>query len=199
MAIRVSGSVFDIRGEVFGTWTVLDLPYIRRNRHTFWNCRCTCGVERQIDGNILRSGRSLGCFACGRKKLEASAFLAYFRQLQYGAIQRGHEFSVSMDYLIALLAEQNYVCALSGMPIEIAATQRLHKHGSSTASLDRMDSGIGYVVGNVQWVHKDINFIKQEYSQEYFVSLCQAVVKKMQVPAKPKGIACETVNKAKAS
>lgn len=47
-----------------------------------------------------------------------------------------------------------------------------------TASLDRIDSSRGYVEGNVQWVHKDVNFMKQALSQERFVELCTLVAEK---------------------
>jgi len=46
---------------------------------------------------------------------------------------------------------------------------------SGNASLDRIDSSIGYVNDNVQWVHKDINMMKRIYTQEYFIYLCKLV------------------------
>ena len=45
-----------------------------------------------------------------------------------------------------------------------------------TASLDRIDNTKGYTQDNVQWVHKDINRIKSDLSQEYFLTLCKTVV-----------------------
>lgn len=39
-------------------------------------------------------------------------------------------------------------------------------------SLDRIDSNKGYVEGNVQWVHKDVNMMKQSYSNERFIGIC---------------------------
>jgi len=49
---------------------------------------------------------------------------------------------------------------------------------SQTASLDRINSDMGYVEGNVQWVHRDINFMKGCLSQHNFIHLCQLIVKK---------------------
>jgi archaellum component FlaC len=42
-------------------------------------------------------------------------------------------------------------------------------------SLDRIDSKLGYIEGNVQWLHKDVNYMKQEYSQEYYIDICKKV------------------------
>lgn len=39
-----------------------------------------------------------------------------------------------------------------------------------------MNTSEGYVKGNVQWVHKDINLMKNALDQEYFVNLCTKVV-----------------------
>lgn len=51
------------------------------------------------------------------------------------------------------------------------------KKGQSniTASLDRIDSSKGYVEGNVQWVHKDVNYIKQDLEESYFKKLCKLI------------------------
>jgi hypothetical protein len=44
-----------------------------------------------------------------------------------------------------------------------------------TASLDRVDSVTGYIPSNVQWVHKDINLMKNRFGQAYFRELCRRV------------------------
>ena len=64
-------------------------------------------------------------------------------------------------------------CALTGMPLVIA--QVASKRTDTTASLDRIDSGAGYVVGNVQWVHKDINRMKGNLTDLEFLHFCQMV------------------------
>lgn len=46
-----------------------------------------------------------------------------------------------------------------------------------TASLDRIDSSKGYVIGNVQWVHKTINTMKMDLANSEFIKLCQMVAK----------------------
>jgi hypothetical protein len=41
--------------------------------------------------------------------------------------------------------------------------------------LDRIDSNLGYVVGNVQWVLKEINIMKHTMSHDYFINLCSII------------------------
>jgi hypothetical protein len=45
----------------------------------------------------------------------------------------------------------------------------------STASIDRIDSSKGYEEGNIQWVHKHVNFMKRTYSQDYFIDMCKKI------------------------
>jgi len=70
-----------------------------------------------------------------------------------------------------LFQKQNGKCALSGVEISL-----LKKSGVSTASLDRVDSSKGYIKGNVQWVHKDVNFMKYNFDESYFLDMCKKVV-----------------------
>jgi hypothetical protein len=46
---------------------------------------------------------------------------------------------------------------------------------SNTASLDRKNSSVGYVIGNVRWVHPVINMMKNHFSDETFISMCNRV------------------------
>lgn len=75
---------------------------------------------------------------------------------------------------------QNKKCALTGRKIVfVPRGKSINKtRTETTASLDRIDSNKGYVVGNVQWVYKKINMMKQGYSQDEFILLCKEVVKK---------------------
>jgi hypothetical protein len=45
----------------------------------------------------------------------------------------------------------------------------------TTASLDRIDSSIGYVEGNVQWIYKPLNTMKGTLSNQEFIQLCKEV------------------------
>ena len=79
-----------------------------------------------------------------------------------------------------LFQGQGGKCKISGLPIELGRYRpKSRAQGKwprlATASLDRVDSSRGYVLGNVQWVHKDINKMKGTFSQARLIELCQAV------------------------
>ena len=44
-------------------------------------------------------------------------------------------------------------------------------------SLDRIDSKKGYVKGNVQWVHKTVNRLKMDLSEEELMYWCNLIVR----------------------
>ncbi len=69
-------------GDRFGSWTVLDLEIIPRNRVL---CRCDCGTERPVNLPSLRRGLSV---SCGCMKLANS----HARKLLSPYIKAGEQF-----------------------------------------------------------------------------------------------------------
>ncbi len=85
---------------------------------------------------------------------------------------RNIDWDVSHEYLANLLLKQDMKCKLTGWDISALNVS------NNTASLDRINSKLGYVEGNVQWVHKMVNMCKQNYSQEEFINMCKAINQK---------------------
>ncbi len=97
-----------------------------------------------------------------------------FWKIRSTAKRKGIHFNITMPYLQTLFENQRGKCAYTGWDLTFSTYADTY---DGTASLDRIDSGVGYIVGNVQWVHKDINMMKQQYSNERFLVLCHAVAK----------------------
>ena len=66
---------------------------------------------------------------------------------------------------------QNKKCAITGTDIYFSTKIS----GNGSASLDRIDSKAGYIIGNVQWVHKDINWMKADFGETEFIEWCKKV------------------------
>ena len=94
-----------------------------------------------------------------------------FNRIKSSAVRRNIPFDISIRFLWELFLQQHQNCSLTGEPLKFDVRV---KH--QTASLDRIDSSKGYIVGNVQWVHKDINNMKQSLSQAQFIEWCKKVV-----------------------
>lgn len=91
---------------------------------------------------------------------------SHWNVIQTSAKARNLEFNISIEYAWNIFIKQNRKCALSGMELQFG------RRGDQTASLDRIDSTSGYIEGNVQWLHKNINIMKMDMDQNTFVELC---------------------------
>ena len=97
-------------------------------------------------------------------------------ELRNRARRKGMEFNLTAKFLWELYQKQNGKCALSGEEITIRQIE-ISTDRSQTASLDRIDSSKGYIKGNVQWIHKDINKMKLDFEQSVFIYWCQKIGK----------------------
>lgn len=88
------------------------------------------------------------------------------------AKKRNIEFSVSNEYLLCLYFEQCGRCNFSGINIDFSVRGKRYER---TASIDRIDSSKGYIEGNVHWVHKVVNMMKQKLSSEEFIDWCHRI------------------------
>lgn len=104
----------------------------------------------------------------------------FYSDIIYSANRRGIKFdsvNLTMEYLWNLYIAQDKKCALSKVEIKLFKDFKKKKNlRLNTASLDRIDSTKDYEVGNVQWVHKDINKMKSTFKQENFIELCKNVI-----------------------
>jgi hypothetical protein len=90
------------------------------------------------------------------------------------AAQRGIEVTFTAKDIWELVEKQNFKCALSGS--ELVFPERFSEVASKcNASLDRIDSLKPYCIDNVQWVLKNVNFMKHKLTQEDFIELCRRI------------------------
>jgi len=171
----------ELLGNKFGMLEVIEkLEYCDKYRSTLWKCKCECGNEVILSSSGLTlKTRSCGCFKLisGPKQMywkgKGELSISYLYKIHVHAKRRQIPYNLEINYLWNLFLQQNRKCALSGRELFFSAK----KGQKQTASLDRIDSYKGYTEGNVQWIHKDINFMKQKYSQDYFIETCKEIVK----------------------
>jgi hypothetical protein len=96
----------------------------------------------------------------------------YITKVKYSAVTMHREFSLLHNDLLDLINNQNNQCALSGVKIYISENPK-KTDKTQTASLDRIDSKLGYTLNNVQWVHKTINIMKRNLEDEHFYQWCR--------------------------
>lgn len=168
---RGGKNVKDMTGQKCGSLLVI-CREASVNKLAAWRCRCECGKEVIATGSDLRQGKIKTC-GCRigiktRRNWQGTGNIPknYWSCLNKNAIQRSIQFDLEIEYLDKLYDSQHGKCALSGLFISFV---------DKTASLDRIDNKKGYLPGNVQWVHKDINKLKGIFESNYFFELCKLV------------------------
>lgn len=175
-----SGKGYVLNNTVFGKWLVMGYGGVDHRGARLWVCVCECGNIANVLGSNLINQSSTQCISCHNAKgtlnkrstgkdLISGTFLAF---IQRSAIKRDIDYDITIDELLRIWELQNGKCALTGIELSFP---KHSKDYSNTASLDRIDSNKGYVVGNVQWVHKIINIMKMDLDQSDFINWCKAV------------------------
>lgn len=182
----------NLSGQNFGDYYVICRgPNGDKSGTRFWT-ECKCGkIELKFSSHLLNS-KVKSCVQCAVDKYSEESFegvgdisYAYWNCLKRGAAgdkskrkSRLHkEFDITIEFAWGLFLKQDRKCALSGVPIKFITIGRNNKQKlkEQTASLDRIDSSKGYTEDNVQWVHKDVNRMKNVFNQNYFISVCKAI------------------------
>lgn len=176
--------VTDLTGKRFGRWCVTSMAP-KRGKKIVWNCLCDCGQSKVILGESLRIGvsKSCGCYRdelakeMGGQNFKGHEDISggYFNRIKHEAGKRGLEFDLTIQFLWELYLQQDKRCKLSNVPIVFIRNYERDLKKGQTASLDRIDSSKGYIEGNVQWVHKDVNFMKYTLDQSRFLEYVKLI------------------------
>jgi len=172
--------MIDITGQKFGKLTAVEFTHLTKCRHAVWKCRCDCGKETFAETRLLRNETRVSCgcsqYKTGKEsktwKGTGGLSRTRFSKLKLDARKRKILFDLSPEFLWNLFESQNRKCALSGE--DIWFNSKVHT-SDGVASLDRIDSSKGYINNNVQWVHKDVNFMKSNLSMKRFRELIEKI------------------------
>lgn len=168
----------DISGQRFGKVIALKIVGTHPTcQSKMWECKCDCGKIFSTLGVSLRKGETKSC-GCLKKEInqkigkESRCWRGYeeiskkfFNRIKSNASARNISFNLKIEEIWNLFLKQEKKCAISGIELSFSpkSTGTL-----CTASLDRIDSKKGYVIDNVQWVHKKINIMKKDMSDKEF-------------------------------
>jgi hypothetical protein len=171
-------------GKKFNKLTVDEFIVEKNNNGrivTNWKCLCDCGCQILLKKHLIKSTQSCGCLKSikgsdhqswrGYKEISGS----FFGQIKNGANKRNIDFQITIEQIYDLYLLQNKKCALSGVDLFLGNDTR--RNSKTNASLDRINSSKIYTIDNVQWVHKDINKMKNNLPEDKFISWCNLVSK----------------------
>jgi hypothetical protein len=178
--LRKQAFTKDLTNERFGYLVAIsktNVIYGDGHNRIAWECECDCGNKKTIVQQSLTRGltKSCGCY------FQKHIFKGYknfggqqWSRIKHQAKQRNIEFDITIEYAYDLFEKQNNKCAISGVEIKLNKNYE-GKKSLNSASLDRINSDIGYIVGNVQWVHKRVNMMKNNMSEKEFYEWCRII------------------------
>lgn len=142
-----------------------------------------CGNEQvySTEKDLIRGIKSSTlCRSCSNKsrsyltKKYKEIPISWFEEKRRKAEKKGSRtFEFDIEYIWKIYLKQKKVCALSGLPLDFNKDTE-----NGMVSIDRINNDKGYIKGNIQLLHKDVNFMKWTYTQEYFIKMCKLVAEK---------------------
>jgi len=120
------------------------------------------------------------CKNCVRETAWEKIVNRMVRGAKHRAKKHGYEFDLTPSIVLEINENQKGLCALTGEVLNWGAYPRSEQAQrvcpTNRASLDRIDSSLGYTRSNVQLVTELANRIKGDSSLEELLKVCKAVV-----------------------
>lgn len=187
----MSHPAIDLTGQVFGSVTVLAKVPINGKRVAQWKCVCACGKEITVSSQKLRRGhvRSCGCHRRDNMRLtqeqQAVRLIAsrtdteiavrrLMTEYRGGAKKRGLAFSLTEAAVTALVLTPCHYCGVE--PFAGYTPRARQRRKVLLNGIDRLDSKLGYMEGNVVSCCKHCNKAKLDRSAEAYIEHCRRVV-----------------------
>lgn len=177
-----------IIGDKFGQWTIISTEIksgsqLKGNddRSLYWRVQCKCGENSWRLATHLKNGKTNACKACCKRGDVSNFIHSKFENTLNGLKTRKKvgqmKFNITEEYLEKLY-QDNHICSYTG--IDLSYNSNLNVK-DNLLSLDRIDSNQGYIEGNIQLVHKDINMMKGSLSHDKFIELCILVANNFKI------------------
>lgn len=182
----------DIAGQRFGK--LIAIRYSHSTKHIaptglhrpvctrYWECICDCGRTCLKATRGLRGSDAKSCGICSSIRFKGDKnpiftgcgdiYGTYMLNKKQGAVRRGMCFEITAKQVWELYLKQNRKCVYTGMELSFKKEQGK----GVTASIDRIDSSIGYTPDNIQIVHKFVNVMKREFTHDEFIDWCRQIV-----------------------
>jgi len=143
---------------------------------------CNCGetlVENFYKTNKSKCKKCLITYQKKHIKENPNIINQRYLAAKHRSIRKGLEFSIDESYIHDLLKEQNNRCKYSGILLDTTTigddTKNKTIMNYNTLSIDRLDSTEGYIEGNIVLVTSIVNTMKNNLTEEEFLSLIETI------------------------
>lgn len=166
-------------GQNFGRLTVVAYAYTK-NQKRYWCCICSCGSKREVlvSTGSLRTGNTQSCGCLNKEVIqhknrkhtrEESSYLSLYCTHTHKCHNDKYGY---LDYKTwkSIVSQPCAGCGKSPLLKKSKCGDYVAVNG-----IDRIDSKIGYISGNIQPFCKWCNIAKSDKSMEEFIINCTRV------------------------
>ena len=131
--------------------------------------------------NDINKNKKTYCSEYCKRKTHKSVYHHYLNGVKKRAIKTNKDYDLDETFIKKLLEEkQKNKCNLTNITIEVY-DKKYEKSLAHSASLDRIDSNLGYTKDNVQWISLGINYMKLDYDESEVHELLSLIQKNYNV------------------
>jgi len=183
-------------GKTYNSWLIIRPLELLGKQRLYWEAKCLeCNNIFSVEGASVRAGLSKRCSGCGcknstarqigkiktkRTPKESSEHYFYLRE-KSRAIRYGREWTISKEETISLIYDNCKYCkrapyTKSNLLKNMGLNQkRLEGAVITRNGIDRIDSSLGYVSGNVVTCCNQCNTMKLDYVESDFIAHCKLI------------------------
>ena len=168
---KLGECVCDYCGQLFQK----PLSELKRNltlgRRNF--CSRTCVGSNNV-GNLMyvKNKYDISQHANNLKD-EYTKFRYHFRNIS----KRNKIVDISLEDMKSTWENQNGKCVYLGIDLVLSNYSKIQRHPIYSASLDRIDSTKGYIKGNIQWISRAMNHLKNDMSHDDMMDVIRLIKK----------------------
>lgn len=177
----------DYKNQTVGGYRIIEFSHIQTfpsgQRAPYWKIICIhCNVEKTLSRHKIINSCQKGCRKCIKDRFSGidsplwkdtdikKVTGIYYQKTKHQAEKRKIPFQITRKEMDAKFIEQNGKCIYTGYDLFFG-----DNYQNGNASIDRINSKEGYISNNIQWVHKDINIMKWDFSHDQFINICKLI------------------------
>jgi hypothetical protein len=174
-----------MKGQVELTCEMCGKVFTRKaaevNRNRKLGRRVFCSLEctgKANTGNFPPTTATANYLRRGKTPDKYPPFREYLKLIKRRTRERHEKLTLTLEDIKQQWERQNGTCPFTGWQLEIPRTTNWAESPISPrrASIDRIDSSVGYVPGNIRFVSVMANYCKNHFPDEEVLEFCRAVV-----------------------
>ena len=164
---EIVGIFIDLTQNKFGKLTVIKRIYPNKGIVPMWLCKCDCGKEKNVSGNLLKNGHTKSC-GCSRNKkpLGVSMMRALISRYEYKAKKRGYDYELTEEQFKKITQQNCFYCGVKAEQITKASKGTNGEYIYN--GIDRINNKLGYTKDNTVPCCKTCNAAKGTLTIEDF-------------------------------